>query len=447
VDSTVPGPLAVVPGFKGPVRIQFDERLSEQGVDGSVSVSPPTSRWRLKRKADALVVSMDSAWRPGTIYRVVVAPTIQDLFHNKIRAPFELVFSTGPRIPETVVAGVVTDRMTDKPLDNARVDAIYEPDSLSYVATTDRQGLFAMRHVPTGHYRIVAYLDQNQNDKLDAFEPRDTMTYDVAADTSLLALRLLPNDTTPANVVRASGEDSLHIRVSLDDALDPDQPLDSVSVGVWHLPDSVQVGVRRVMQLHVFEDEKKAAAQAQAKAAPADTLHRDTAHAAPPKPALPPAPATPGTPGTLPAAPGQPAPVLPSRDFIVELAAPLTPHASYRVTVQGVTNISGLRGGGGSAAFEAPAPRPAAKPGAGRDTTGAARDTSRLHRDTTGVHRDTIGVHRDTTGIHRDTIGVHRDTTGIRRDTTGIRRDTTGAPRGAIMAPDRRRGSRWMRGA
>jgi hypothetical protein len=58
--------------------------------------------------------------------------------------------------------------------------------------------------------------------------------------------------------------------------------------------------------------------------------------------------------------------LLPQREFVLVPASPLTPGTRYLVRIEGLTNVSGIRGGGGSADFEVPTPR---APPARRDTT------------------------------------------------------------------------------
>ncbi len=389
VVATVPEALAVVPDFSGKVEIHFDERLSEKGFADAVLVSPATGAWDVHRHGGDVEVEMANGWKKGVVYRILVRPTVQDLFGNALAAPFELVFSTGPEIPATVLGGLATDRLTGSPVPDARIEAVHLPDSTTYVDFSDQQGVWVMRHIPLGDYLLRAYLDQNRNRALDGFEPRDSITRALtAADTSFARLSLLANDTTPANVTGAELADSVDIRVKLDKAIPPDVPLAGVIVQVFHLPDSVQVPVSRVLQEHVFKEEQDAAreralkqAAASARAAGVDTARAgaaETARAAPPR-AAPPVAARPDTAAADTA--GEPAELLPVRDFIVRTAAPLAPRTRYRVLVSGITTIYGIPGGGGNTVFTTPAPPAPKRPPA--DSAGAAApDTAAA--DTTG---------------------------------------------------------------
>ncbi|MBI4544540.1 MAG: hypothetical protein HY703_05035 [Gemmatimonadetes bacterium] len=358
VIATTPEPMAVVPGWGDAVVFRFDERISERGVEEAVLVSPETGELRLEKGRSELRIRLEGGWRPGLVYRVVVLPVIQDLFGNRRQLPAELVFSTGPPIAATALAGFITDRLSGRPAADARIEAMRQLDSVSYVGVSDTAGFFALRHVPAGRYHLLAYLDQNRNRKSDPFEPRDSgSTVLSATDTALLAMSLLAPDTTPARLARADARDSLHVALVFDDYMDPQVPQAEAQVALWRLPDSTRVEVREVLypaeaQRARVARQQQEQAEAQVGKAPPEVLPADTAVAA---------------------AAGEPAPPLPTQELVVIPAEPLEAGTRYRVEAAGITNIHGLPGGGGGAVFQTRA-RAAAPPA---DSVGAApRDTA-----------------------------------------------------------------------
>lgn len=381
VVETAPEAMGVEPELSGPVVLRFDERISERNLEGAVEVSPETGKVRVKKKGRELRITLEGGWRSGQIYRIVVQPVLQDLFGNTMEGAVDLIFSTGPEIPETAVAGRATDRLTRDAVDGARVEAIHLEDSMTYVAQTDTGGYFALRHIPEGDYTLRVYEDRIPNQEHDFTEPIDDTPLTLSAsDTTVLTFELLAPDTTPARLTRAEAEDSTTLRLSLDDFLDPDVPLDGVTARVWHLPDSTEVMVQDVLHAYEHEEqiaERRAEAEAMAKArAEAEEAERaetqDTTEVAD---TVPPPPADSTVPtDTVPPAeglrtgehdevgePGEPEPPedpLPTREFVIYLAEPLEPEAEYRITVEGVRNINELEDGGGTATFQAPAPPP-----------------------------------------------------------------------------------------
>ncbi|MBX6363291.1 MAG: Ig-like domain-containing protein [Gemmatimonadetes bacterium] len=366
--STQPEQLAVVPGWTKPVVFKFDERISEKGVtDALAIVSPDTVPVEVHRSGSEIRVRPKGGWQPGRIYQVVLQPAFSDLFGNQRKEPAMLVFSTGPQIPSTVIAGLVRDRITDRPISGARVEARQGGTTpLTYVTVTDSGGFYALRHVPVGAYAVTIFQDRNRNGKVDERESwgEVSATLRSATDTAVLnELALLPRDTTPARLTRAEVRDSLQIRLTIDDYLDPYQPLNARAM-LWKLPDSTQIPVRRLYYPKDFE-----AAQAKPAAG-----RRDSTRVA-----------------AAPTASERDTVRLPVQELVLVPATPLPPKTRLRVALRDLTNINGLRGGGGSVVTETPAPPPARAAAAHPDTTApaprppvdSARAAPRVPPDTT----------------------------------------------------------------
>jgi hypothetical protein len=351
--ETAPGPLAVVPGFTGPAVFRFDERLSERNFSESlVIVSPLDGALRIERKGSEVRVRIDGGWRPDRIYRVVLLPGLRDLFGNARTEAAEIVFSTGPPVPETAIAGLILERLTGRPPQTALVTAVRRGDSVAYMAVGDTAGFFSLRHLPLGVYELFAFADQNRNRRRDAMEPVDNATLSLGSpsDTLMQVFRVLAPDTTPPRVTRAEYVDSLHVRITLDDHVDVEAQLTGAGAEIHVLPDSALYGAAtRLVQAPLFERERREAAAAGA----------DTAAAAPQEPVRPP---------TGRAALAVTQEPLPTREIMVVLSRPLERGLDYTITVGGIMNLHGLSGGG-VARFSTPRPAPAAPAQPPPDTT------------------------------------------------------------------------------
>lgn len=378
VVEVSPEPLAPLADLRRPVVFRFDERISERGIEGSVLVSPRTGDVLVEKGRREIRVRAAGGWAPETVYRVVLLPGVQDLFGNARTEEAELVFSTGPPIPNTAVAGLVTDRLTGRAVQGVVVEALRLADSLSWLAVTDSAGFYALRHIPPAEYRLVAFRDANRNLRLDPFEEQAGRDLVLAtSDTTVVALAILAPDSTPAQLTRAAPEDSLTVRLVFDDALDPDVDLAAVRHRLVRLPDSAAVPVAGLLWPWEHAERRRAeqaardsAAAAAAVAAdtaavdtlapPADTAGADTLAAAPrDAPAADP-PAAPPTrpPGEVPTGP-DPAERLPPRELFLVVRQPLAPDAAYVVVLEAVVNVAGLPGGGGAAEFVGPTPEAA----------------------------------------------------------------------------------------
>jgi hypothetical protein len=157
-----------VPDFNGPVRIKFDETLSERGPRGTdaVAISPEDSTLDVSRSGNELKITTKTGWQKGRVYHVTVLPGFAGRAGNQRTVPYELVFSTGPQINPNALAGLVTDRLTGRPVASARVTATSGNDSVPYVTSTDTGGFFALRGMPVSSYRVVAYVDNQSQSQV-----------------------------------------------------------------------------------------------------------------------------------------------------------------------------------------------------------------------------------------------------------------------------------------
>lgn len=327
------------------VTIRFSERISERPSTGSwvdaVTVSPESGEVRVRHRRDALEVEVEEGFREGRVYRVSLAPVVRDLFQNTMLDPFELVFSTGPAFEPTVLAGLVWDRITGEPLRDHRVEAASGDSTADrHVARSDSAGIFALRYVPSGAYRVVAFPDRNRNRILDAGEPRGSTSATLAAgDTVVTMLSVLAPDTTPAAVTRVELADSVTIRVVTDDALDPEVPLDGVRWRLLRAADSVEVPIIRGAY-HPAGLEALREADREAAGLPAEEEE---------PPPTPRAAAGRGARTTTPD--GRP---LPAREFFLPLSIPLVRGEPHVLEVEGIVNLHGIPGGSGRGTLERP---------------------------------------------------------------------------------------------
>ncbi|HSR41627.1 MAG TPA: Ig-like domain-containing protein, partial [Longimicrobiales bacterium] len=211
VVRTRPDTFAELEVVDDPIRIEFSERISENPtrgtLDDAVLVSPRTGELRVSHEGDALEVDLSGGFRSGVAYRVTVLPVVQDLFGNAMPEPFEFLFSTGGEYTPNAVAGVVVDRITGEMVQDAEVLA--HPDwtdtlDLVYVSRTDTAGIFALRYVPPGRYRLQAFQDRDRDGEADPFEIQGERLIPLGAtDTLLSDLVILQPDTSAPRLAQA----------------------------------------------------------------------------------------------------------------------------------------------------------------------------------------------------------------------------------------------------
>ena len=406
VIATVPEPLSVVPGMTDAVVIRFNERLSERGAEQAVIVSPRTGEVDVQRSGSELRVRLEGGWRPNQIYRIVILPELRDLFGNQRTEPAELVFSTGPAIPETALAGMVTERVTGRPPQRAVVEAVRQADSTVYVTPVATDGFYALLNLPSGEYELMGYADANQDWMPGPTEPRSrAQTITLADDTLALDLAVLPFDTTAARVTNVAMQNEA-VRVQLDDHVDS-TGIAGASVRLYTLPDTTLLPLTftlRVTPPPALRPDTAAGDSV------ADALAPDSLQVPPDTSAVEGVQAD-----TMTTQQGAPTTALPVREFFAVPA--MRPAAGeYLLEVRGVTNINGYPDGGGMAPLTVPPP----------DTTRAVPDTTRALPDTIRAVPDSaiVRLPADTLAVPPDTFPVMQDSAAVTRDTIPLPTDS-----------------------
>jgi hypothetical protein len=319
------------------------------------------------------------------------------------------VFGTGMGFSESAIAGVVHDRITGEPVTGVRVTA--RPigagggDVPLFFSPTDSLGIYAMRWMARGDYEMVAFTDVNGNREADPFE---LIGHGRAAlgrlDTTIVNLTILRPDTTPPVVGRVEIADSVTLKVTLDDFLAQEEPLNSVSV-VLSSDSATAPAVTGVIHDGAYQDTVQARLEvARAAEAAADTAAEgeegaeggeggegaEGVEAAEQGVAG-------STSGEVEAASG-PAPLLPKQEFYILLADSLQFDVAYVVQIDGITNINGVGPGSGTDTIVRVAPPPpsdsAATDSIAADSTGVAVDSARveIQPDTAQAPPDTMRI-------------------------------------------------------
>lgn len=336
----------------GSIVLRFDEVLREaaasrssggvSGLAALVVVSPGDGRDRVRWRRTDLEIEPSGGLRPNTAYRVTLLPGVSDLRGNATTEPVEIVFATGASIPAGAIGGTVFDWVAGRPAPRAVVQAFRGDDTtFRWTAYADSLGEYALRQLGPGAYHLRAFIDQDNDRRLDEREAFDSVTVTIAGivpDTGARDLYAFVHDTVGPRIEAVDATDSLAVRVRFDRAAAAAWTPDSTSF-VLLRADSSRVATGAVVPAARFDSLVRAAqARADSIARAADTTAQaDSARrAAPP---LAPVPAD--TADTSRAGPrfGRPIPV---REWVVRLPAPLDP-GTYRLRATQVPGLGGTR--------------------------------------------------------------------------------------------------------
>lgn len=361
-DEAAPAVLRVTPE-SGTVNVRassvlfrFDEVVSERAggratgsaagdLAGLVLVSPGDGRERVSWRRSAIEVEPRGGFRPNTAYRVTLLPGLSDLRGNVLEGRSEVVFSTGAAIPAGRIDGVVFDWVAGRTAQNAWVQAFRAPDStFRWLGRADSLGRYSLRDLAPGAYVVRAFLDPNNNRRLDDREPFDSATLSIAAertDTASTDFYAFAHDTLGPRIEAVELVDSLALRVRFDRPVAPSWVPDSSTSFVLQRADSSVIPLGAILtaaRLDSLLALDRARADSVARAA--DTVAR----AVPPAPlgAIPLPPAGRDTTDTLAARGPQMGRPQPVQHWAVRLLTPLAP-GTYRLKAVQVPGLAGTR--------------------------------------------------------------------------------------------------------
>jgi len=199
VSGTTLAPRAINQNVNLDLTLQFDEWIIQKPPSGAVAISPPISG-KLRVEADGVKLRIYSTapLDSNTTYTLTVTNAIKDLQGNPLEKPFQILFSTGSFLDSLKVnfSVLLQDSLITRkkfpvvafyPIGESRSHKGYlekfrdstlsaELDTFphitkeipQYIAQTDSLGNGILQGMQAGLYLAAAFLDENNNQKLDA---------------------------------------------------------------------------------------------------------------------------------------------------------------------------------------------------------------------------------------------------------------------------------------
>ena len=384
---------AVVADLHADAVIQYDEVIDEGGGGGTaggssgaatglatkVLLSPTRGPYKVSWHRSSIHIKPAEGWKPGRVYHLEILPGIADLRRNTTKERHTIIFSTGPPVPQSALAGTVVQWVEQHVLVNGLVRAQLLPDTIAYLAVTDSVGQFRLDAVPPGRYLDYAIVDQNNNRLRDRREAYDSGVVTLDTTASVVLWTFL-HDSLGPRVRQVDAIDSVTARLIFSAPLDPALPLDSLAVRVLALPDSTPVTLTRLYSSADYDslaareravaDSIRAANDTTKKAAPPpkDTTSDTTGRIAPTRPEA--AKAAVDTSALRALLRQRP---VPQDKVVLRVAAPFKPEGKYYIEVRGARNLNGARADGHTLLI-VPKPKP---PPTAADSAKAAADSLR----------------------------------------------------------------------
>ncbi len=171
------------------ITLTFSEWVNRDGVLQNISISPPinyTLHWNGKR----LNIKFNENLKPNTTYSFMLGTDYSDMKSNKPDSAFSITFSTGNKIDSGIIAGKIIGKdVVNTSIYAYKIDAI-DPDTLNpeqtkaeYSTQVGNNGLFTLRALPDGLYRVLA-VKTNLRDNL--FHPQQDLFGTTHSDVQVL---------------------------------------------------------------------------------------------------------------------------------------------------------------------------------------------------------------------------------------------------------------------
>jgi len=198
INGTTLVPNSVNQSVNFDMTLQFDEWIVQKPPSGAVAISPPIiGKLKLKADGDKLRIYSTEPLDSNTTYTLTVTNAIKDLRDNPLEKPFQILFSTGPvldslktnfsvRLHDSLITKKKFPIVAFYPIGKIRTTKRYlakfrdssltaEADTMpkvtkeipQYFAQTDSLGNGTLHGMEKGSYLAIAFLDENNNQKLD----------------------------------------------------------------------------------------------------------------------------------------------------------------------------------------------------------------------------------------------------------------------------------------
>ncbi len=153
------------------IMLEFDEFFNMKNTQQKLIISPPLeNKPKVMIRGKKAFIDLNNQLADSTTYTLNFGDIIQDVNENNPIPDFQFVFATGENIDSLQISGKIRNAFDLKPVENIFVMAYNSPnDSLplqkrpNFFDKTDENGVFSIKNIKPGKYRIFALNDMNNN--------------------------------------------------------------------------------------------------------------------------------------------------------------------------------------------------------------------------------------------------------------------------------------------
>ncbi|MBK8550047.1 MAG: Ig-like domain-containing protein [Ignavibacteria bacterium] len=211
-DKAPPKILSITPkpntvNFKGnKISFRFDEYVDRRSFQESFFISPkPKGEIMFDWSGKEVEVEFSKALDKNKTYLVIIGKDLRDVRgSNTLESPLSFAFSTGSKIDEGNISGLVFSNNNDRVKILAYLKEGKSAESLNpektipdYILQVSPDGSFELQNLPPGSYRIFAISDEDRNNLFDKDLDKIGILsddYKLTADTTISNLSFLLKD-------------------------------------------------------------------------------------------------------------------------------------------------------------------------------------------------------------------------------------------------------------
>lgn len=190
------------------LRLDFDEYVTLKEINKNLKISPEIKKIKKILPSNLankyILIQWEDSLKTNTTYNFNFGNAIADNNEGNILPYFNFAFSTGAKLDQLFISGLVTDGVTFKkksetPKENKMVVGLYNAienvdfkQKPNYITKVDEENYFEINYLKKGDFYIIAFDDENQNGVYDAGKEKvgflkDKITLD---STSIKGLKL-----------------------------------------------------------------------------------------------------------------------------------------------------------------------------------------------------------------------------------------------------------------
>ena len=154
--------------------LEFNEFIQARSLKQDLIVNPPIEDYDFFVNRRSLVIEFNEELQKNTTYTFNFRDAIKDISEQNPAENVVMAFSTGSKIDSFQVQGNVKMLFTNQPAEDVLVALYPEADTLTpfedpptYLTKTDEEGNYIIKYIRVGTYLVYAYVDDNNNLKID----------------------------------------------------------------------------------------------------------------------------------------------------------------------------------------------------------------------------------------------------------------------------------------